>query len=94
MVSVSQQQALALLNSSAPRVVHFVGRAVVLLSALPVLRGRFQLPVVEAQEKHLGQLKHGLALLWCQVAELVLNKIQNSLLGGDSVDVSQKLDGP
>lgn len=68
-------------RTAAPCVVHLVGCAVILLSALPVLRGCFQLPVVEAQEKHLGQLKHGLTLLRCQVAELVLNKIQNSLLG-------------
>lgn len=66
-------------NSGAPGVVHFVGRPVVLLGALAVLSGRLQLPVVEAQEEHLGQLKHGLPLLWCQVAELVLNKIQHSL---------------
>ena len=64
-----------------PCVVHFVGGAVVFLRALPVLRGRLQLPVVEAQEEHLGELKHGLPLLGGQVAELVLDKVQHPLCG-------------
>lgn len=62
-----------------PGVVHFVSGAVVFLGALAILRWRLQLPVVEAQEEHLRQLKHGLPLLWCKVAELILNKIQNPL---------------
>lgn len=64
------------------RVVHLVGRAVVLLRALPVLRGRLQLPVVEAQQEHLGQLEHGLALLGRQVAEFILHEVQHALWGG------------
>lgn len=62
-----------------PCVVYFVCRAIVFLRALAILRRRLQLPVIEAQEEHLWKFKHGLSFLRCKVAELVLNKIQNSL---------------
>lgn len=68
-------------STHTPGVVHLVGGPVLLLRALPVLRGRLQLPVVQTQQEHFGQLKHGLPLLGSQVAELVLDEIQNSLGG-------------
>lgn len=66
-----------------PGVVHLVGSPVVLLRPLPVLRGRLQLPVVKAQQEHLRKLEHGLALLGCQVAELVLDEVQHPLVDGE-----------
>lgn len=62
-----------------PGVVHFVGCAIILLGPLAELRGSLQLPVVQTQEEHLGELKHRLPLSGCQVAEFVLNEVQHSL---------------
>lgn len=63
-----------------PGVVDLVGGHIIILGALTELGRCLQLPVVEAQQEHLGELIHGLALLGWQVAELVLHKIQDSLL--------------
>lgn len=62
-----------------PGVVDLVGGHVVVLRALPELGRRLQLPVVEAEQEHLGELVHGLPLLGGQVAELVLHEVQDSL---------------
>lgn len=68
-------------STHTPGVVHLVGGPVLFLRALPVLRGCLQLPVVQTQQEHFGQLKHGLPFLGSQVAELVLDEVQHSLGG-------------
>lgn len=65
-----------------PGIIDLVGSHILRLGPLPELSRCLQLPVVKAEQEHLGELKHCLALSGGQVAEFVLHKVQYTLRRG------------
>lgn len=64
---------------ASPGIVDLVGSDILRLGSLPELSRRLQLPVVKAEQEHLGELKHCLPLSGGQVAKFVLHKVQDTL---------------
>lgn len=66
-----------------PGIINLVGSHILRLGPLPELSRGLQLPVVKAEQEHLGELKHCLPLSGGQVAKFVLHKVQDTLRRGE-----------
>lgn len=62
-----------------PGIINLVGSHILRLGPLSELSRSLQLPVVKAEQEHLGEFKHCLPLSGGQVAKFVLHKVQDTL---------------
>ena len=64
---------------TSPCVIDFVCRKVLTLRVLFLYSWRFQFPVIQAMQKHLGQVMHYLPLSLWKVSKLIKHKVKDSL---------------